>query len=126
MKERYLLKARGRLGPDARDHKEIRILNRIIEWAEEGIWYEADQRHADIIVRDIGILERSKSLSTPGEKQGVVSGNADEEQQGNEATLFRALTARGLYLAQDRSDIPFAVKNLNRKIGNPPTGICNH
>ena len=36
-----------------------------------------------------------------------------------EATQFRALTARGIYLAQDRSDIGFAVKELARKMATP-------
>ena len=33
--------------------------------------------------------------------------------------MYRALTARGIYLNQDRYDISFAVKELSRKMPNP-------
>ena len=33
----------------------VRILNRIAQVNEEGIEYEADQRHAEIICRDVGL-----------------------------------------------------------------------
>ena len=48
------VKVRGRLGPVVRKDGEqpIRILNRIIEWNTEGLWYEADQCHAEIFVRE--------------------------------------------------------------------------
>ncbi len=47
------MKSRGRLGSERNDDKQIRILDRVVSWANEGIEYEADQRHADIIVRDL-------------------------------------------------------------------------
>lgn len=47
--ERFEVKFRARLGPGERDDKTVRILNRIVTWTEEGIEYEADQRHAEII-----------------------------------------------------------------------------
>jgi len=36
-----------------------------------------------------------------------------------EATAFRALAARGIYLGHDRSDMCFAAKELSRKISSP-------
>ena len=36
-----------------------------------------------------------------------------------EATHYRASTARGLYLSQDRTDIGYAVKELSRRMANP-------
>ena len=38
----------GRVGDDENDHKHVGILNRIVEWKEDRIYYEADQRHAEI------------------------------------------------------------------------------
>ena len=32
--------------------KEVRVLNRVIRWTHEGWEYEADQRHAEIIVKE--------------------------------------------------------------------------
>ena len=53
VKGKFEVKVRGRLGPGADDLKSIRILNRIIEWTQDGLWYEADQRHAEIFVKDL-------------------------------------------------------------------------
>jgi len=38
---------------------------------------------------------------------------------GEFATKYRAMTARGNYLAQDRSDIRFAIKGLSRHMAKP-------
>ena len=66
LQSKFLLKVRGRLGPEATDDKEIRILNRIVRWTPEGIWYEPDQRHAEIIIRDLGLERESKGVGTAG------------------------------------------------------------
>ena len=59
---------RGRIGPEEGDDKSIRILNRVVEWTEGGIKYEADQRHAEIIIRELGLNGESNSVGTPGER----------------------------------------------------------
>ena len=93
-------------------------MNRVIEWSESGITYEADQRHSDIIINLLGLDSvGSKSVNTPGEK----STNNGEEVllDAGDATLYRAIVARANYLAQDRSDIMFAVKELTRHMSVP-------
>ncbi len=67
IEEKYEVKIRGRLGPDTYDDKSIRIRNRIVSWTAEGIEYEADQRHSEIRVRDLG-PGVAKGISTPGVK----------------------------------------------------------
>ena len=52
--ERYEVKFRGRIGPEESDDKSIRILNRVITGNDDGISYEADQRNAEIIVKQLG------------------------------------------------------------------------
>ena len=56
--EKFEVKFRGRLGPCETDDKAIRVLNRVITWRNDGLLYEPDQRHAEIIVKmlesDIG------------------------------------------------------------------------
>ena len=37
------------LGPDEGDLQQVRVLNRILTWGQEGISYEADPRHAEIV-----------------------------------------------------------------------------
>ena len=107
------MKFRGRLGPEKGDDKSIRLLSRVIEWKEEGISYEADQRHADIIVREMGLNKGGKTVITPGIKEDAKEDD-EKELRGEHATKYRALVARGLYLTQDRSDIQYTIKELSR------------
>ena len=98
----------------------MRILNRIVTWTEQGIVYEADQRHAEIIIRQLGLWGNSNSVVTPGVKESV-------EEEGRrldsrEAGQYRAIVARANYLCQDRSDIQFAVKELCRAMSEPTQG----
>ena len=48
-----------------RDDKSISMLNRVVEWTSEGLRYEADQMHAEIIVNMLG-LQGSKQVATLG------------------------------------------------------------
>ena len=68
IKNRFEGKFRGRLGPANGDDKSIRILNRVVTWTSEGIEYEADQRHAEIIVQHLGLQGTSKAVATPSVK----------------------------------------------------------
>ena len=57
------------LGPNPQNGhlQELRILNRIISWTDRGITYEADPRHAELLVRDLE-LEGAKGATTRGPK----------------------------------------------------------
>ena len=89
-------------------------MNRIVEWGQDEIRYEADQRHAEIIIKQLGMSGESKTAVTPGIKESEQEGD-DEELSQEEATKYRALTARANFLAPDRSDIGYATKELTRK-----------
>ena len=125
MDTKFAVKCRGIVGPSAGDSKSIKILNRVMEWTSEGIMYEPDQRHAELLVRDLGLNEKSKSVVTPGIKTKSEKGKDELDPElpltAQDAAMFRAMTARANYLAQDRSDIQFAVKELCSKMSNP----CN-
>jgi hypothetical protein len=60
MKKKYELKSQI-LGPEKVCHQEVRILNRVVRWTQQGIEYEPDQRHAEMVVKDLG-LEGAKPL----------------------------------------------------------------
>ena len=103
IKEKFQSKHRGRLGPGPSDLKTIRILNRIVEWREEGIVYEADQRHVEICLKEMGLDESSREVTTPCDKSldDVKNSNAlksgeeeDEKLEPSGATKYRAMTAR--------------------------------
>ena len=126
------------LGPASHHAQQVRILNRVIEWGITGITYEADQRHAEIIVKELN-LEGSKATATPGTRDDAMNGssmNKDDIElrvkgqgeeltdqnvllQGRELTKFRALSARLNYLAQDRPDLQYAVKEVARRMACP-------
>ena len=55
------------LGPDKGQCDECTILNRVIRWTQKGITWEPDARHAEHIVRDLG-LTGSAGVVTPGVK----------------------------------------------------------
>jgi len=119
IQERFEVKHRGRLGGDEGDVKSIRILNRIVTWKPDMIIYEPDQRHAEIIIRQMG-LQNANSVSTPGVKvSGKPNAELDKPLNKNEASMYRGLAARANYLSQDRSDIKFAVKEISRRMSNP-------
>ena len=51
-----------------KDIKSIRILNRIVTWTNQGLEYEADQRHAELIIQEVGLTESCRTHETPSSK----------------------------------------------------------
>jgi hypothetical protein len=107
-------------GPGEMD--EATVLNRIIRVGGEGWEYEADQRHADLLIKMLN-MEKANEVKTPGEdaKPWMDEENA-EKLDARDVTTFRALAARGNYLAADRSDIQYPVKEICRGMANPNRG----
>ena len=97
MKDKFEAKVEV-LGPDPDELREVRILNRIIRWETDGLCYEADQRHAELAVKELG-LENCKAVTTPGCRESCVD-NVDADGDGqtmlgpDEAKSFRSITAR--------------------------------
>ena len=127
------------LGPGAKHAQEVRILNRIVRWTKSGIDYEPDQRHAEMVIRDLG-LEQAKAVSSPGTKEDQALGSkpelglsvpvqdedaaqgASDLKNAADAKLFRSVVARCNYLAQDRVDIQYACKECSRHMAKPCQG----
>ena len=127
MEGKYEVKC-DKLGPkgEAGKKPEIRILNRTIRWCEDGISYEPDQRHAEIIVEAMNVLG-AKGAPTPAiaKKDDPAERLSEKEMNRDAATHIRAIAARGNYSAQDRIDLPFAMKSAARYMANPKkaTGV---
>ena len=121
MRQLYDIKVRGVLGPDPNDDKEIRILNRILTWSADGLHYECDPRHAEIIVHDLfHDISKGPRITSPGVKNKPPEDlTEDPELQPAEATRYRRLVARANYMALDRCDIQYAVKELSRGMSTP-------
>ena len=131
-KEKFEVKVQI-LGPGSEHEQEVRILNRIVRWTESGIAYEPDQRHAEMVVRDLG-LEQAKAVATPGTKDDQALASTPEVSIAvaieddprlliaDEARLYRGVAARCNYLAQDRVDIQYPCKECSRRMARPRQG----
>ena len=116
------------LGPDQGQNKEVRVLNRILRWTSEGIEYEADPRHAEIILQQLNI-EACKPVVTPGTREegrakdgDVDNMMVDRPLEDSRCTAYRGIVARANYLSPDRPDIAYAVKELARGMSKPTSG----
>jgi hypothetical protein len=110
------------VGTGTSDLREATVLNRTIRTTATGWEYEADQRHADILVREMN-LEEANSVKTPGEDAKPWWEDEDAEKlKGKEETKFRAMAARCNYLALDRADIQYPTKEICRGMANPSKG----
>ena len=105
------------IGPGKDDKKELKVLNRIIKYTNEGIELEADLRHADLIVKQLG-LENAKELSNPSADE-VKRPDDEVELNAHYSTQYKSIVARANYLAADRPDIQFAVKKLATSMSKP-------
>ena len=106
-------------GPKGQSVQEGRVLNRVVRWTAEGWEMEPDQRHVDIIIKELGLAE-AKLVSTPGE----VESREEEEENSKpltdaEASRFRGLAARANCLAADRTDFMFSTKEICRHMATP-------
>jgi hypothetical protein len=77
--EEYAIKTEI-LGPDPGQVKEVKILNRTLRWCEDKIEYEADHRHAEIIIEECEVM-CGKVVKTPGVTE-VISSKEVETRLG--------------------------------------------
>ena len=98
MTTRFEVKVRGTLGPEPEDTKEIRILNRTLRWTTRGLELEADGKHVQTVISEMGLETDSKGLDTPLPKEyGAVEG--DEALEEWQAKAYRRIAATVNYLA---------------------------
>ena len=104
------------LGSDSHQKQEIRVLNKTIRWVAVGIEYEPDQRHAEIIITEMGVEGSPGAAETPEEAKLVV---ASLEMSSSDATAYRGLAARFNFLAQDNLILQFAAKTVSENVARP-------
>ena len=71
------------IGPRESDTRSAQVLGRVVSIGPEGVQYEADPRHAEIIIEALG-LEEAKTVSTPGNKEE--DAQPGKELEGTERT----------------------------------------
>ena len=99
------------------DLKEITLLNRVITWSDDNTDIEADPRHAELVITELGLCDDSKVSTTPGCKM-----KDDKEPYMPDkvmTTKYRYITARLNYMASDRADLQYSVKELCRDMSAP-------
>ena len=100
---------------------EGRLLNRVLRCTTDGWEVEPDQRHVDLIIKDLD-LGSANEVITPGEKDPKGKAvEVEEELSPEDTTKYRAIVARANYLAADRPDIMYAVKEPCRGMAKPTT-----
>lgn len=67
LQESFEIQLRGRLGEGCPGPQEIRILNRVVSVDSNGLTYETDPRHCDLLTSSLN-LNSSNSSATPGVK----------------------------------------------------------
>ena len=91
LRKKYIVKMRALLGPERTDDKVADILNRVVEWKDEELWYEADPRHVEKTLNDME-LEECKESVVPGTK--TAEQKDDNEQIDMEsAKRYRSVVA---------------------------------
>ena len=55
MMKAFDIKLRGRIGTGDHGLKEVQILNRILRVVDDGLAYEADPRHVELLARALGL-----------------------------------------------------------------------
>ena len=123
--------------------KHMRVLHRIIRvHPRQGISIEPDPRHAEILIKELD-GDSGRPVTTPMAKDSVkesieaITDDIHEKARNRkikgennrlndydklddaQVTKYRALVARANYLAVDRGDIAFCVKELARCMSTP-------
>ena len=94
----------------------IRSRSSIDSWTEHGIELEADPRHVELVLEQLG-LERAAPVTTP-----LVKSKGDEEEvplTDQEAGYYRSVAMRIGYLSMDRPDMLRTVRELAKGLKAP-------
>ena len=120
MEQKYEIKAHY-LGPESGMKDEIQILNRKLRWTKDGITYEADQRHAEIVIKEMN-MKKENAVSTPTVPEPSEEANSrlsSPDMTKDEASRFGGLVARVNYSSLDRPDLQFAAKTASQHMAQP-------
>ena len=112
-----------KLGMSKDFQQEGQVLNRIIRCTDSGWDTEAGPRHAELVVEQLGLTDE-KGGTTPG-----ISGTEEEDNEddvpleGEDITRYRGVIARCNYMAAERPDCIFAIKEGSREMSKITTGL---
>ena len=116
MKKRFKVSKKVTRARENED-EERKVLHRIICVSSCGWEYEADQRHAEIIIKTLN-MEHTNPICTLREERWM-TGSEKEPLTPTEAAACEALVARANYLRSDRPDLQKSVKELSSSMSTP-------
>ena len=117
----WTIDLQGILGPPSMpdvDHSTI-ILNRLVTWSDRGIELEADPRHVELLLEEVG-CEGSK-VATTLVKERIEEALHSEELDADQAAMYRSASMRLAYLSQDRPDL-LAGERIGKRTEEAYTG----
>ena len=119
LQKEWTTTVRALLGPLGTEgtQRSICILNRLVSWGSEGITWEGDPRHAEILIRELGVT--GARVKTPSTKDRQPEGDDDEPLHPDQAKAYRSLAMRASYLGSDRPDIQQACRELAKGMSSP-------
>ena len=79
MTKTFECKLKGRLGRGKDDLKDMRVPSRIVRIADDGLRYEADPRHAELLAKSLN-LENCKFMVTPVAKLPVDNNHGPDKE----------------------------------------------
>ena len=89
----YGLKAQL-LGPDNEDSQHVRVLNRLLTWTKDGTRYEADTRHAEIVINEDGLEDATGAIAPGRNEEGSTQSDNEEKLDEYHTSQYRAIVAR--------------------------------
>ena len=119
LQEFWVVTNRGIFGPLGNHDcvQSIRVLCRIVERTADGITWEADPRHAELIRKSFGVTGRS--VTTPGVRDKLTDIEGEVPIDKEASDRCRANTMRAQYLSTDRHDVQIECCDLARKMQQP-------
>ena len=104
------------------DKHEAKYLDQIIRWTTGNkVEYEADPRHADILLQEWG-LDQCRPNTVPLTKAMVDQLADGEELSEGEAKRVRRRIARINHMPQDRPDLSYSAREQSRHMAKPKDG----
>jgi len=109
------------IGPGEHQDKELALLNRTIRWGENGLGWEADIKHAEHIIEELG-LRGASGVAAPcidSIRELGVKRKDGKSLVGEAVSKYRRLVAIGNFLAADRADLQYTVRCLSQGMAAP-------
>ena len=106
----------------AEDAHETTYLKRKLKW-NEAIWrsYEGDEKHADVLLRDWGLVHCRAVSATPTKELEDKIGDGCKLSE-SEGRRVRRSIARINFMSQDRLDLCCAARILSKHMSSPTDG----